>query len=277
MLQTLNRPAGESPAVTEVVLGRIGKLDEHWREATALQGRIDDMRSDLAAFEGRVSAVAERLGQPPLGTIFETAHALVSRRQRAQILAATGGRGGRGVEGRDQARGRRCKRGQGCLPRRSWPWSPRAAPRTPKTAERRLTVSAERLRREAERDKAAQRLQEVGGGAAYDRLAAEATALPASHFTAERDEAEAVLARAHADGKAIAVELAELERCYRSRCRRHGGDRGRGNRSRCCCRNWPAAGRLPGLARRLADAGTRAGPRGGERRTNWGAADRRGV
>ncbi len=212
-LRLLRRPAGETPAVTERVLGRLAELDRHHQAATGLQRRMDDMQADIAAFAQTAATLAARLGMPAGPDPFATADALIARRDRARGLASTA------AEAALAHAAARTRLDEAVAQDRD----ARAALAAivaacgvgdAEAAEMQIAAARERARQEAARDQAEARLRDIGGGASFATLAAEAAALPPDQYEAARRSAEAALTQARQQEQDAAIRLSELERQY---------------------------------------------------------------
>ena len=212
-LHLLGRPPGETPAVTEKVLGALGELDRHHCSAIGLQTRIDDMQADIAAFSNTVARLAARLGMTVDADPFVTADALIARRDRARTLADIAAEAGIALAAavkRMQEAAQQDRDAAAAL--MAIVASCGAA--DAEAAERQIAAARERTRQERARDLAEARLREIGGGASFESLAAEAATLPQDEFDATRRLADVALTEARQHEQEAAVRLSELERRY---------------------------------------------------------------
>ena len=209
MLTRLGRPAGDPPDATAAVLDRIAALDQHDREAAALNVRITDMQSDLDRFARTVQALADALNEAPDHDPAATARALVARSHRAaaldsswqqaqvtiqqnrEALADASGQLGQAQQALDAA-------------------IAAAGARTAEEADARIAAARDHAVHAALRSAALAGLQEHGSGHSADTLLMEAEAVLPEAMATERDAAEASATDAGARAETAAVGVDQL-------------------------------------------------------------------
>ena len=196
--------------MTEKVLGALGELDRHHQLATGLQTRVQDMQTDIQAFADMVAGLAVRLEMQADADPFVTAAALIARRDRAKSLADIAAEAG-------VARAAAVKRTQDALEQEREAAAALKAviaacgAADVEAADRHIGLARERTRQERLHDQAEARLREIGGGASFDSLAAEAAAFPQEMFEVARQSADAALTEARQIEQEAAVRLSELD------------------------------------------------------------------
>jgi len=212
-LARLGRPAGEHPDATAAVLDRIVALDQHDREAVALNGRIADMQSDLDDFAAAVQTLAEALDETGTHDPATTARVLVARSRQAAALDSGWeqaqvnlGQSRKALAGAEEKLAQAQQALDAAIAA--------AGARTAEEADARIAAAREHTRHAAMRDAALSGLREHGDGLSQDALLTEATAVPPEAMAAERDAAEAAATDAGARAEAAAVGLDKLRLAF---------------------------------------------------------------
>ncbi len=211
-LSRLGRPPGELPDATAAVLDRIAALDQHDREAAALNGRIRDMQADLDGFAATVQALASALDEV-VDDPAATARALVARSRRAVALdsgweqAQVSLQQSRKVLADAEEQGRLAQQALDAA-------IAAAGAQTAENADARIAAAREHARHAAMRDGALSVLRHHGDGRPGDTLLREAEAVPPEAMAAERDAAEAAATNAGARAEAAAIGLDQLRMAF---------------------------------------------------------------
>jgi hypothetical protein len=190
MLATLNRPAGEAPATTSIVLDRMAAMDRLIRDSAKLDERIDGMQRILDRFGATVGGLETELGAPPAHDPFAGARALVARRDHASRQQSAWDQAQRTLtQKRDALQITRHAAQQAEMARDTVVAACGATDLD--EAARRVTAAREHIRHAAQRDQARAGLRDHGDGSDRATLQQEADASPADTMAARRAEATA--------------------------------------------------------------------------------------
>jgi uncharacterized protein YhaN len=215
-LAALGRPAGESPAVTEEILGVLAELDADLGRAEGLATRVGAMRADNAAFTGRVAAIAAHVlpGQAaPAGP--DAALALLRVLRESATLARQRDTQRRTLSDQIEQAGRQIAALAASLAQRQSDLEATLTAigaATQEEADHRLTQAAARAKAEAARDEATLRLRQDGDGVDPAILRAALASLSAEDIARDLYTAEAEAAAAQQDAETLAGQAAVLKR-----------------------------------------------------------------
>ena len=92
LLNRLHRPVGEATEALSAVLDGIVTLDQHHRDATSLEKRVNAMQEDLEHFASGVADLAHGLAEPMAPAPADTARTLIARAAKARAAESAGAR-----------------------------------------------------------------------------------------------------------------------------------------------------------------------------------------